>query len=86
MSALTNFSVTTAAAVRVVNASSGNTFAKVSALGTEVYLGADNTVTVATGVPLPKAGETFQFTAAAEVWAIAKDATEWQQKHANGLH
>lgn len=72
MSALVNVSVGTGAAVRIINATSAG-FYYVSALGAALVLGADNTVTVTTGAPLPKDGLTFQLTEAGEIWAIAKD-------------
>jgi hypothetical protein len=75
VSTLATYSVTSGAAVKIVDSGSGNVFAKVSALGTAIYLGADNTVTVATGVPLDPRGELFQFTADHEIWAIAKSDT-----------
>jgi hypothetical protein len=74
VSALAGFTVTSAAAVRIVNASAAST-SKITAFGGLVYLGADNTVTAATGVVLDPAGEKLQFTGAGEIWAIAKDTT-----------
>jgi hypothetical protein len=74
VSTLTNVTVTTSAAIKIVDSGAAGFF-KVSALGEAVYLGADNTVTVATGVPLQSEGQTFQFTADHEIWAIAKDRT-----------
>lgn len=74
MTALAQFTVGTAAAVRIVNAGGAGKF-RVSALGAALYVGADNTVTVATGVPMNKSGELFELGAAGDIWAIAKDET-----------